>query len=84
MSQEMAACELKDLQPSSTDHVVRDPEPLLSTQITQPRVRQGQAIIVILQLTAVAFLTSISTGLMTVSVPWIASDLDIQPQLYYW
>ena len=43
-----------------------------------------RAAIVIVQLTAVTFLTSISTGLITVSIPRIAGDLAIQPQLYYW
>ena len=84
MSQEVAPLELKSLQPDSPDHVVLDAEPILPTPTTQPEVRKGQAIIVILQLTAITFLTSISTGLMTVSVPRIASDLDIRPQLYYW
>ena len=51
---------------------------------TKGKVTKGRAAIIIIQLTAVTFLTSISTGLTTVSIPRIAADLDIRPQLYYW
>ena len=84
MPQEPTQLELKDLQTASTDHAISDSGPILPASTTQAEVRPSLAIIVILQLTLVTFLTSISTGLMTVSVPRIASDLDIQPQLYYW
>ena len=39
---------------------------------------------ILIQLTALAFVTSITTGIMNVSIPRIAIDLAIQPQLYYW
>ena len=84
MPQEIAPLDLTDLQSSCANHGVQDTEPVLPAAITQPEVRQSQAIVVILQLTAITFLTSMSTGLMTVSIPRIAADLAIQPQLYYW
>ena len=76
--------QLANLQPSPTDHAVQASEPISQMPITQLHVRMSQAIIVILQLTAITFLTSLSSGLMTVSIPRIASDLGILPQLYYW
>lgn len=82
MSREVASLELNDLQPGPADHVA--PESELPGSTSQSEVRQSHAIIVILQLTAITVLTSITTGLMTVSVPRIASDLNIQPKLYYW
>lgn len=84
MPQEVDAIELGNLQPTSADHAIQDIEPILPTATTRSEVRQSQAIVVILQLTAITFLTSMTTGLMTVSIPRIAADLAIQPQLYYW
>lgn len=90
MPQEVESLELGTLQPvstsrtSSANHGIEDTEQTLPTTTTQPEVQQSQAIIVILQLTAVTFLTSVSTGLMTVSIPRIAADLVSRPQLYYW
>ena len=84
MTQQEAPVQLQNLHDISADHAVQPIEPMLSIPITRPDMRQSRAIIVILQLTAITALTSISSGLMTVSIPRIASDLDIQPQLYYW
>ena len=84
MAQEEVSVQLQNLHDTSADHAVRPTEPMLSIPITRPDMRQSRAIIVILQLTAITALTSISSGLMTVSIPRIASDLHIQPQLYYW
>ena len=84
MAQEVTQLELKDLHSQPTDHATSDSEPNLQASATQRQVLPSLAIIVILQLTFVTFLTSVSTGLMTVSVPRMASDLNIQPQLYFW
>ena len=78
MATEVATVELNDLQPSTADNAVQ------TTQTTQPEVRRSRATIVILQLTAITLLTSTINGLLTVSIPRIASDLGIQPQLYFW
>lgn len=48
------------------------------------QLKKGRAAIVVAQLTAVTFLTSVSTGLITVSIPKMASDLNLATQLYYW
>ena len=84
MAQEAAPVELQNLHAPSAGHAIQPTEPIMPTPTTRPEMRQSRAIIVILQLTAITALTSISSGLMTVSIPRIASDLDIQPQLYYW
>ena len=84
MQREVGPRELKKLHLSSADHASQATRPILPTPITQPNVRRSLTIGIILQLTAITFLTSISSGLMTISIPRIASDLDIQPQLYYW
>ena len=84
MAQEAASVELQNFHSTSADYAIQPTEPTLPTPTTRPDMRQSRAIIVILQLTAITALTSISSGLMTVSIPRIASDLDIQPQLYYW
>ena len=90
MQQETEAIELQTVQPTSTFnttsslHGIQDDETILPTASLQPKVRQSQAILVILQLSAITCLTSMSSGLMTVSIPRIAADLAIQPQLYFW
>ena len=78
MATEVATVELIDLQPNSADNAIQ------TTQPTLPEVRRSRATIIILQLTAITLLTSTSNGLLTVSIPRIASDLGIQPQLYFW
>lgn len=71
--------------PNSTSNTASaDQEKPQSTQPVQPNLRLSHGIIVIIQLTAVTFFTSITTGLITVSIPTVAADLSIQPQLYYW
>lgn len=84
MSHAVVSVELRNIQPTSADHADQDSEPTLPAPTSQVELRPSQALIVIMQLTSVTFLTSMSTGLMTVSVPRIASDLNIKPQLYYW
>lgn len=69
---------------NSAINAINDPELILPTTAIKPEMRQSQVIIVIMQLTAITFLTSITTGLITVSIPHIAAELSIQPQLYYW
>ena len=78
MATEVAIVELNDLQTNSADNAIQ------TTQPTLPEVRRSRATIVILQLTAITLLTSTVNGLLTVSIPRIASDLGIQPQLYFW
>ena len=78
MATEVATVELNDLQPNSADNAIQ------TTQPTRPEVRRSRATIIILQLTAITLLTSTINGLLTVSIPRIASDLGIQPQLYFW
>ena len=78
MATGVATVELDDLQPNSVDN------PIQTTQPTLPEVRRSRATIIILQLTAITLLTSTSNGLLTVSIPRIASDLGIPPQLYFW
>ena len=75
MATEVVTVELHDLQPNSPDNAI---------QATQPEVPRSRATIIILQLTAITLLTSTINGLLTVSIPRIASDLGIQPQLYFW
>lgn len=84
MSQSVALVELSNLEPNPANHAIQATQPTLPTATTQREIRRSQAIVIILQLTAITFLTSTSNGLMTVSIPRIASDLGIQPQLYYW
>ena len=90
MPQETEAIELQTVQPTSTSnttsthHGIQGDETILPTARPQPKVRQSQAILVILQLSAIKCLTSMSSGLMTVSMPRIAADLAIQPHLYFW
>lgn len=84
MPQDVAPVELSNLQPDSANHATGTTQSALPTATTQPEVRRSQAIIIILQLTAITFLISTSNGFMTVSIPRIGSDLGIQPQLYYW
>lgn len=87
--------ELQTLQPENISRAdgLRDQSPTnqvgelsapTAATITAQDVRKSRAVIVILQLTAVTFLTSVSSGLITVSIPRIAEDLAIQTQLYYW
>ena len=78
MATEVATVELNDLQPNSPDNAIQ------TTQPTLPEVPRSRATIIILQLTAITLLTSTINGLLTVSIPRIASDLGIQPQLYFW
>ena len=78
MATEVAIVELNDLQTNSADNTIQ------TTQPTLPEVRRSRATIIILQLTAITLLTSTVNGLLTVSIPRIASDLGIQPQLYFW
>jgi len=90
MLRETTSVELEAPPPSratrinSADREIQAQESTWSQTRTQPEVRRNHAIVVILQLTAVTFLTSITTGLITVSIPHIAVELAIQPQLYYW
>lgn len=61
-----------------------DAAPEVSRDISNTNITPFRANIVILQLSTVTFLTSVSTGLITVCIPRIAADLHIQPELYYW
>lgn len=87
MPQEMEATELQTLQPTSTSnttsthHGIQDDATILPTARAQRKVRQSQAIIVILQQTAITCLTNTSYGYITVSIPRIAADLGVQPQI---
>ena len=78
MATQVATVELNHLQSSPADNAIQ------TTQPTLPEVRKSRATIIILQLTAITLLTSTINGLLTVSIPRIASDLGIQPQLYFW
>ena len=95
MSHAATGTELEVLQPASTSiaslgQVVeepkdRGPETNMQTRgAPSPEVRKSQAVIVIIQLTALTFMTSITTGLINVAIPRMAADLAIQPQLTYW
>ena len=72
MATEIATVEPNDLQPDSAHNAIL------------PEVPRSRATIIILQLTAITLLTSTINGLLTVSIPRIASDLGIQSQLYFW
>ena len=78
MATQVATVELNHLQSNPADNAIQ------TTQPTLPEVRKSRATIIILQLTAITLLTSTINGLLTVSIPRIASDLGIQPQLYFW
>jgi MFS family permease len=54
-----------------------------ATTIPAPAVK-SRAYLVIAQLTLVTFMTSMSSGLLTTSIPKMALDLAIPPQTYYW
>ena len=84
MPQDVAPVELSNLQPDSANHATRTTQSTLPTATTQSEVPRSQAIIIILQLTAITIMISTSNVLMTVSIPRIGSDPGIQPQLYYW
>lgn len=93
MPQEIEPIELQTVQSTSisnttsTHHGIQEDETILTTARPQPKVRQSQAILVILvilQLTAITCPTSIKSGLTTVSIPRIAADLAIQQQFYFW
>lgn len=50
----------------------------------KPPVKTLLASFIIAQLTVVTFMSSFSTGLITVAIPTMAHDLSIPPQIYYW
>lgn len=58
-----------DSQPLTTDHTMR---------------HSARATLIILQVSMMNFLTSISSGLIVVGLPRIASDLNLPEQLYLW
>lgn len=47
-------------------------------------VKTARANLIILQVSLINFLTSLSTGLIVVGLPRIASDLDLPQKLYLW
>jgi hypothetical protein len=75
--------ETLQVQDHDTGHGTASPE-RGTTGTTQREVRSSRANIVIIQLTATALLTSISSGLINICIPRMAIDLDIAPQFYFW
>jgi hypothetical protein len=71
------------VQDHDTAHGTASPERRTAGTM-QREVQSSRANIVIIQLTATALLTSISSGLINICIPRMAIDLDIAPQFYFW
>ena len=70
-------------------HDISQPPPQTTTTAGHEATNGKQitnlrANIVVLQLATVTFLSSLSSGLITVCIPRMAIDLHIDPTLYYW
>lgn len=78
--------ELRDLNPqgrgSSPNEGLNPPQ--YAPTGTVVAVKTNLAIFIIAQLTVVTFMSSFSTGLITVAIPTMARDLSIPLQTYYW
>lgn len=94
MSSTATETELEVLQPAGTSaQNLTDQEPVetivgpttaVAEEEEEEELPKSRAVIVIVQLTAITFVTSITTGLINVAIPRMAADLAIAPQLYYW
>lgn len=59
--------------------------PILPTVVEGPaRISKERSIIVIATLSAVSFLSSLSTGLLTIGLPRMAVDIGLQDYLIAW
>lgn len=55
-----------------------------SDGLQRESLSRGSAVILITTLTGITFVGSMSTGLLTIGLPWIAADLDLPNNLLLW
>ena len=58
--------------------------PVESSSVVTRSIKSPFAAFIIVQLTIVTFMSSFSTGMITVAIPNMAEDLSIPVQTYYW
>lgn len=77
--------ELRDVPRSDPPPSIRDSQEITAAT-PEPRndLSKRQAALLILQLTFVELLSSVSNGLLTVSIPRMAEDLQLPQHLIYW
>jgi MFS family permease len=58
--------------------------PIQETQIPTPNLSRTRSWIVIIQLTGINFISSLSSGLLTIGLPTMASNLELSDDLLVW
>jgi len=58
--------------------------PLLRTHDQMPALSKGSTVVLIGTLTGIMFVSSMSSGLLTIGLPWMAKDLELADNLLLW